>query len=201
MSNEDGDMNLLWFPVHVIIKCPWLQSGLPRYITICDISRYFLYIAICDVSRYFLYIAICDITRYFLYISRYAIYRDIFLLISRYKRTWIYGDRRKNRRRKSEIYEQSFSIMLGHTCTYIRIQLRCCVHIYCKLSAPIEIQPPVLVCKRVTANAYNKSPYYTDMYYFLKYCHGSVHGYGDNIVKHESFFFDVEDEWSHKIIM
>ena len=45
-------MNLLWFPVHVIIKCPWLQSGLPRYIAICDISRYFLYIAICDISRY-----------------------------------------------------------------------------------------------------------------------------------------------------
>ena len=28
-------------------------SGLPRYIAICDISRYFLYIAICDISRYF----------------------------------------------------------------------------------------------------------------------------------------------------
>ena len=41
----------------------------------------------------------------FLYISRYAIYRDIFLVISRYKRTWIYGDSRKNRRRKTEMNE------------------------------------------------------------------------------------------------
>ena len=27
--------------------------GLPRYIAICDISRYFLYIAIRDISPYF----------------------------------------------------------------------------------------------------------------------------------------------------
>ena len=39
------------------------------------------------------------------------------------------------------------------------------------------------------------------MYNMMKYCHGTVHGYGDNIVKHESFFFDEEDEWSHKIIL
>ena len=39
------------------------------------------------------------------------------------------------------------------------------------------------------------------MYYFLKYCYGRVHDYGDNIVKHKSFFFYEEDEWSHKIIM
>ena len=32
-------------------------------------------------------------------------YRDIFLVISRYKRTWIYGDSRKNRRRKTEMNE------------------------------------------------------------------------------------------------
>ena len=86
---------------------------------------------ICDISRYFLYIALCDISRYFLYI---ALYRDIFLVISRYKRTWIYGDRRKNRRR----YEKSFS-RCNHACTYIRIQLRCCVH---TLSAPLKFSPP-----------------------------------------------------------
>ena len=55
-----------------------------------------------DISRYAIY-------RDIFYTSRYAIYRDIFLVISRYKCTWIYGDRRKNRRRKTEIYEQSFS--------------------------------------------------------------------------------------------
>ena len=55
-------------------------------------------------------------------ISRYAIYRDIFLVISRYKRTWIYGDSRNNRRRKTEIYEkviQQMQLVLGHACMHI----------------------------------------------------------------------------------
>ena len=71
----------------------------------------------------------------FFYISRYAIYRDTFLVISRYKRTWIYGDSRKNRRRKSEMNE-SHSADATSVGPYIRIQLRCCVYtcIYCKSS-------------------------------------------------------------------
>ena len=62
-----------------------------------------------DISRYAIY-------RDIFYVSRYAIYRDIFLVILQYKRTWIYGDRRKNRRRKTEIYEQSFSSTFEFSC-------------------------------------------------------------------------------------
>ena len=42
------------------------------------------------------------------------------------------------------------------------------------------------------------------MYYFLKYCHGRVYGYGDNIVKHESFFgllVVAKLQHDHKIIL
>ena len=79
--------------------------------------------------------------------------------------------------------------------TYIPIPLRCCVHL-AYISAPIEIKISrpckYLNAVHVTANACNQYFYFTMlymyMYYFLKYCHGRAHGYGDNIVKHTSLF-------------
>ena len=55
--------------------------------------------------------------------------------------------------------------------TYIRIPLRCCVHlhIYCKLSAPIEKKNQPVFERRVTANAYNKYLFFTMLYMYMYY--------------------------------
>ena len=88
-----------------------------------DISRYaiyrdiFLYIAICDISRYFLYIVICDISRYFFWSYRDTNVHGYTEIDGR-----IDGERRK--------YTNSHSADATSVCTYIRIQLRCCVHQY-----------------------------------------------------------------------
>ena len=124
----------------------------------------------------------CRVAIFFINISRYFFGH---MAIQTYMGIdGIYGDRRKNRRRKTKIYTMSHSAdatSVGPH-TYIRIPLPCCVHIYCQLSAPFEIKisrPCIKVFKRVTANAYNKYLYFTILYmhYFLKYCHGRVHGY------------------------
>ena len=68
------------------------------------------------------------------YISRYAIHRDIAI------RTEIDGRIDGERRKYTKSHSAAATSVWPHT--YIRIPLRCCVHlhIYCKLSAPIEIK-------------------------------------------------------------
>ena len=79
-------------------------------------------------------------------ISRYAIHRDIFYIsryffghiaIQMYMRYTEIDGRIDGERRK---YTRSHHATSVGPHTYSRIPLRCCVHIYCKLSAPIEIK-------------------------------------------------------------
>ena len=126
-------------------------------------------------------------------ISRYFVYTCIAIFFWSYRDANVHGyteiDGRIERERRKYTKSHSADATSVGPHTYIRIPLRCCVHIhvYCKLS---EIK--LSLFKRVTANAYNKYLFFTilyvHVYYFLKYCHGRVHGYGDNIVKHAVFF-------------